>query len=541
MDPDALFSARDQLWFYLAAPVLALAALVLTVRLRAPQWRLLGKAFRGLRLRGGKDEAHPVAPGLATALASVGAFGAAAAVGSATAVSLGGAGVLPWLWLFGILLAPIRYGETLLAGTDAPGRGEKAASGSLPRRLLRMGDRWRVPRWLFLALTLFAGFTWAGGVQGLALRDAAAEILPGSTLPLAAGVAGVGALLVLGGARFHAVAGWIGAAGLLALTVAALWGFAADPGAAFGTLGRAFGDAFEGAPQLEDFTGAFAGEIAFAAVLHVLAPMGATAGVAGAINGLSTGKTRPQAAVSVLGPLFHAAVATLLVMAFVGTGAFGTRVASERGLDGVRVYRIAAETASQRAEGDRLYSGQMRIMEGQARNPTLSLGTDRGMVREPRFERRGEPADVALVVEDGRAIRIMAPGRFGALAEIDRSALDEITVQGEMLPTGAGLLVGSLEQGGGDLAGRFALAAILALAAVALAAWGFALGRSLPASAPLPAQIGAGLLPAAGALLAATGAAPWLTPLGGIAAALLATATGLLLLARTRELHELGK
>ncbi|HJL21621.1 MAG TPA: hypothetical protein RMH80_05275, partial [Polyangiaceae bacterium LLY-WYZ-15_(1-7)] len=98
MDPDALFSARDQLWFYLAAPVLALAALVLTVRLRAPQWRLLGKAFRGLRLRGGKDEAHPVAPGLATALASVGAFGAAAAVGSATAVSLGGAGVLPWLW-----------------------------------------------------------------------------------------------------------------------------------------------------------------------------------------------------------------------------------------------------------------------------------------------------------------------------------------------------------------------------------------------------------------------------------------------------------
>ena len=63
----------------------------------------------------------------------------------------------------------------------------------------------------------------------------------------------------------------------------------------------------------------------------------------------------------------------------------------------------------------------------------------------------------------------------------------------------------------------------------------------LPASAPLPAQIGAGLLPAAGALLAATGAAPWLTPLGGIAAALLATATGLLLLARTRELHELGK
>ena len=54
-------------------------------------------------------------------------------------------------------------------------------------------------------------------------------------------------------------------------------------------------------------------------------------------------------------------------------------------------------------------------------------------------------------------------------------------------------------------------------------------------------KIGAGLLPAAGALLAATGAAPWLTPLGGIAAALLATATGLLLLARTRELHELGK
>lgn len=543
MDPVVLADLREPLWYYVVTPILGLAALVLTIRLRAPQWRRFADGLRAVRGGGGEG----VSPGQAATLATVTAFAAAAAVGAMTAVTLGGAGTLPWLWLFGIVLAPLRYAEVWLARTDAPGKsgGDDEVTGSLARRFFRMGDRWRLAGVLVAVLAVGAGFAWGGGANGDALARVTEIVLPGSTLALVGGAAVVGAVLAVGGARTLPIAGWLGAAGLVTLVAAALWGFASDPGACFAVLGRAFADAFEGAPQLDHWTGAFAGEIARASVVYILVPLAAPTGVSGALHSLAGGKTRDQAALAVIGPFVCAVAATLLVMVGVGSGALGTRIEGRRGLmEDARIYRVAAESASQRAESDRLYEGMERILEGAPRNPTLSVGTARGMVHEPRFEllKDGQfvPADIALRVVKGRPDRVMVPGRYGALQEAELSLLNDVYVSGQMLPDGERLLTGSLEAAH-DLAPRLMLAALLALAAVAFGAWGAGIARSLSTKLPMPVRLGAALLPALGGGLAATGLAPWLTPLGAILAGGLVAISALLLLARVGEIAKLDR
>ena len=535
MDFQALQTLGGHLWLYLAAPLAALAFLIASVRLRAPQWRLLrhgGKAIRTPAKKG-------LAPGLATVLTTVGTLGAAGAVGAATAVSLGGPGVLPWLWLFGIVMAPLHYAEVWLARTDAPGQSDADATGSLTRRLRRMGDRWRIPAFVSMVLVLACGFAFGGGVQGQALAETADVLLPGSTLALVCGAAGVGAAFVIFEERTRNIAAWLGLAGIVVLVVAAVWAMASDFGEAFGTLGAAFSDAFDGAPRRDEFTGAFAGEIAFAAVLWVLPPIGATSGVVGAMHSLSGGKTRPQASAALFVPFTYAVVGTLLVMAFCGTGAYGERYADRRGLMDTKIYRLSAASASQRTEGERLYDGMVRIVEGEPRNPALSVGTARGMVSRAKFELDGEPADLALRVEDGVPFEVLQPGRMGALDRQDFAVARRIEVVGEMLPTGGGLVMRAMGRGESDLAARFGLAGLLALAAVGFGVWGWALGRVVPHTAPRSVRIAVGLLPALGAVGAVLLGGGWIALIGGAIAALTLAFVSIVLIATSRQVADL--
>ncbi|MCB9633077.1 MAG: sodium:alanine symporter family protein [Sandaracinus sp.] len=539
MDPVALADAREPLWYYGVTPLVALAAIVLTARLRAPQWRRLPDAIRALRGSG-----EGMTPLSSLGLSTVGTFGAASAVGAFTAVSLGGAGTLPWLWLFGILLAPLPYAEIWLARTDAPGKaGDEGQTGSLARRLYRMGERWRPVGALLALLVIVAAFAFGGGANADALARATGAILPGSTLALVAGAAVLGGLLAVGGARTLPLAGWLGLVGLGTLLVAALWALASNPGGCFGTLGAAFTDAFEGAAQRDHWTGALAGEIARSTTTALFLPLAAPTGATGAVHAMGSHKTRDQAALSIFGSFATVIVATLLVMVGVGTGALGDRTASRRALlDDVRIHRMPAESASQRAEEERLYSGMERILDGASRNPTLSVATARGMVHEPRFLRvqGGEegPADVAIRVVSGRPDRVMIPGRFGALHEADPGILREIYLEGEMVPDGPTLVAASLEKAH-DFVPRLALAALLALAAAGFAAWGASAARALSPRVPPAGAAAVAALPALGALLVALDVAPWISPLGGLAAGASVLVTTLVLLARSGEVAKL--
>src|SRR6185436_1627297 len=97
--PSSLESLQSKLWLYVAGPLIALTALVLIVTMRLPQVRMLRAAFRGVRAL---DEraGGSLPPLAATLLASTASYGAAAAVGAATAVALGGPGAIAWVWLF---------------------------------------------------------------------------------------------------------------------------------------------------------------------------------------------------------------------------------------------------------------------------------------------------------------------------------------------------------------------------------------------------------------------------------------------------------
>lgn len=537
MNLEALTSIRDLTWLYAAGPLLLIAALLLTLRLKAPQWRRLPDAFRALREPGGAKEG--TSPGLAAALAAAATFGAAAVVGAATAVSLGGPGTLPYLWLFGILLAPVYYAQTLFAKSDAPGGGDAKASGSVSRRLLRMGGPWRILGGLVLIALLAVACLWGGAVHGAALVETTHELLPGSTPVLVGAAAALGTVLAMSEEKTAGLAGWLAVAGLGVLLLAALWAIAADPGLAFGALADAFEGALEGSPQAGDFTGAFAGEVAFAATLHLLPAAASGVGVAGSLESLSRGRVRVQAALSLLTPLIFAVFATLLIMASIGTGAFSTPIEGRRTLLDARFYTVPAETASERLDEARLYDGYVRIRDGRPRNPHLLVGSERGMISEARFEYNERTADIALQVQEGAAFRLMRNTGPETLGDVDAANLWRASVVGEMVPTGGTLAVATARAAGGDLPARILLAALLALAAVAFA--GFALGasRALPSAAPMPAKLAVAFLPAAGVGLVLSRLVPGAPLLGQIALAILAALVSVALILRAGELARL--
>jgi len=548
MDIDALLQAHELVWVYLAGPALAVAALAFTVRLRGVQLRRLGDAFRALGARGEVTESRPVPGGLATTLVAAGHLGAAAAVGTATAVSLGGPGVLPYLWAFALVAMPLRYAETWLARTDAPGGGDASMSGSLARRLMRSGPRYRLLGGLLALMVAATGFAWAGGTHGQAMAEAANRVLPGSGLSLVGATAAVGALLVLGGQRTAAITGWLGLVGILVLVASAIWAIAGDPGAAFASLGTGFSAAFDRAPRADEFTGALAGEIAFAALLWIGPMFGAgTGSLVGAAHSWSASATKKQVASALVEPLTLALVGTLLVMGFAPT--FGARTAeATRLLPEVRALKLSVESPEQRADADRYFDQYLSIRDGAPVSPDVSFMTERGMIRNPTFELEGEAADIRLQFDEaGRAFRLLLPtmhevrpesGLTGAVSLEERyDLLWEVRVHGEMLPRGADLVVASDD----EVRPRVVLAALLALVAVLLAIWGVAIGRALPATSSPPLRMAAGILPAAGAALVGAGIFPELALLGPLFAGALAFVSALALVLRVAEVVKLDR
>ncbi|MFT5357346.1 MAG: AGCS family alanine or glycine:cation symporter [Polyangiales bacterium] len=539
MDVFAVVKIARLLWMYAAGPLLLVAAVVLTVRLKAPQFRKLGAGFRALKSRGEGD--GMTSPGLTAALASAGQIGAAAAVGAGTGIALGGPGVIPYLWIFCLVMAPLRYAETLFAGTDAPGGGDASESGSMPRRLLRLGGRWRIAGMLLALCTLVATFAYGGVMQSIALADATEPLLPGSATVLVLGAAGVGGLLAALGKRTLSIAGWLGVLGLTVLLVACIWAIGSAPGAAFAALGSAFGAAFDGSPRYEAFGGALAGEVTFAALLHILPATAAPTGIDGALQSTSTGGVRAQAAASLLGPVGVAVLGTLLCMAMVGTGAYGTSVETRLPIPEAMVLKVPASSSAERFEEDRWFSGYMRIRAGQARNPAITYNTTRGSIEDSVLLYNGRAADIALHVEDGRAFRILRNTTESTLSEVGPSNLWRVEVQGQMPPRGGALLIATADTSGGDLAARILLVALLALGAAAFALFGLGASRSLPKSVPAPLRALLCFVPLAGATVALVTPFLGLGALASIAAAVFVALASLVLLLRSGEIAALDR
>ncbi|UJR79167.1 alanine:cation symporter family protein [Sandaracinus amylolyticus] len=539
----AVFSARDALWTWAVPVVLALVGLVLTVVLRAPQLLRLREGFRAALAQDPRVEGS-MPPGTSVLLGTAATWGAAAAVSAATAVALGGPGAIAWLWLFGLLIAPLRYAEVVLARTAPPGKAGQDAHGSLATRLAN--DSAPALRALGLALVVLvplAAFAFVGGAHGGAASDAAGQLLPGSETYVGIAVAIVAALAVLPAlgrpatmpAQASAVIGWLALAALAALFGVAFAALLQDPARGLGAIPRALDDVFSGAENVGAFSGAMVGEIAGAALIHVLPPLAATTGVDGAIHAAARAPTtRGQAAAALFGPLIHVVLATMLACAFVATGAFHRRVEGSRALDEITFWRSGFDTVSQRRETDRTFTGTLRVIDGGVLARPLELATERGMITDPRYVGEdGQPGDFALRITDGRITALLVPDDDGTLRQVELARTSRIRVEGTMLPRGGTLVASAMMRGGGDVASRIALTALLLLAALGAAGWGVAAARSVPRALAVPAAF----LPALGLLLAATGVAPWLAPVGSIVGALLGLVAAIGVVAKVRELR----
>lgn len=531
MNPEELTQTASAVWMYAAGPAVAIAAIVLTVRLRLPQVLGLPAAFRALREEdpGAPGQVHPAT---SVALSAVATYGAAAAVGAATAIALGGPGAIPWVWLFSFLLAPLRVAEAVLSRT-APAGKAGTETGSLAGRLLAEDAGWlQGLGWALVVLVPLTAFAFFGGTHGTAVLGAAEQLLPGSAFALGIGVAVVAGLLALAPVeRAGSILGWIATVSLIALFGAALVTLFGDLGRGMGGIGRALQDVFYDMPQAGAFSGALAGEIAISAILYLLPPAAAVGGVDGAIHADARAPTtRNQAAAALLGALAYGLLTTVLGLSLVATNAFATPVEGSRSIRDVTFYRAGFETVSQRNEQTRRQDGPIRIQEGETGVVEIHVGIERGMVLAPRFEMNGEPANVLLRLDDGEVIEILQPGAMGALQTAPDTIYDELQVTGRMLPTDGRLLAESFTQGGGAITSRVALAALLLLAALGAVGWGWGVRKTLAARVPAQVARFAAVIPALGLAIAAAGLIPRFDLWGAIAAGLLTIVTSIVLL-----------
>ncbi len=533
----------ERVWLYGAVPALALAGVVLLVLLRLPTFTRLGDAVRALRA---PDAGSPgtLPAGAAVALAAAGSLGAGAAVAGATAVALGGAGALPWLWLFGILLAPLRLADTLLARTSPPGKAKGEPTGSLAARLgqdARPAVR-AVGAALLVALAVGA-FAGVAGIQGAPLREAAEEVLPGSGTVIGLVVAAAAVAMAVAG-RGRSWLGWVAGGALVALLLITFLACLHDPGRAAGALVRGIDDAIHGAAAVGAFSGALASEVALAALLYVLPPMALSLGLDGGLHAEARGTTRAIAASALLSTLAHVVVATAVGTSLLATGAFSRRVEGERSLAETRFYDAGSDTTSQRLEPERAWTGFFRVTDGHPQAEPLEAGTERGMIDDPLFEMRdGTPGDFALRVRDGVARTLLVPDEHRALQQAPPERLAEIVVTGHMLPRGGRLLGASMSRVGGDPAARLALAILLVLAAVGAGAMGLGLARAFEGQLGASSRW-AGVLPGLGLALAAASpqlglASSHLASLGLAGAAAVGIAASLAILAKSVEVSRL--
>ena len=536
---ESLPQIQSAVWLWAGLPALVLAAVVLTLMLRLPQLTRVADGFRAINAHDPKAVGS-VHPATAIALSTAATVGAGAVVSACMAIGLGGTGALAWLWLFGFLMAPLRLAESLLARTAPPGKAGKKAreDGSLAARL--SADRQSGVAMLGQALFVLApiaAVTIVGGLHGTAVVDAAEQLLPGSAEPIGFAVATAAALFAFFG-RDKTWLGWTALGALTVLVAACGVAVLFDGGRAIGMLSTVFDDAVHGMPQMRSFSGALVGEIAGASLSTMLPVIAGSSGLDGSLASLAQPRSaKAYASAAMLPVLAHVVIATFVGLAIGATQAHARPVDGSRRLAELRFYDSPFETTSQRMEPERVWHGFIRVLDGTAQALPLELGTERGMVEEPRFEEAdGTPGDFAIQITDGRVSRILRPDPDGALIDAPIEGVAHIVVRGRMLPTGGALFAAAMSRGGGDLASRAALAALMVLAALGAAAMGLALARMFRARVTENGARAISALPAIGLVLGATSFGPTLAGIGAIVAALMTGIVAIAVIARVREI-----
>ncbi|MET3984833.1 alanine/glycine:cation symporter family protein [Streptomyces sp. PvR034] len=174
-----IVAVNDRFWTYLLIPLVVGAGLYFTVRSRGAQLRLLPEMFRVV-----KEKTPPRADGRKQ-VSSFGAFtiSAAARVGTgniagvATAITLGGAGAVFWMWVMAVIGAASAFVESALAQLYKV-RGATGAYRGGPAYYMQraLGKRW-LGVLFAVTITVTFGFVF-NAVQANTIASVATGSLP---------------------------------------------------------------------------------------------------------------------------------------------------------------------------------------------------------------------------------------------------------------------------------------------------------------------------------------------------------------------------
>ena len=206
---DGLVAIDDFIWGVPLMVLILFGGILLTVRLRAVQFRQLPRALRYMvkNEKGGAGEVSSFGA-LCTALSAT--IGTGNIIGVGTAIYLGGPGAVLWCWLTGVFGIATKYAESLIAVKyrvqTADGRMMGGAMYALER-----GLKWKkfgkVMAVLFALFAMLASFGTGCGTQINAIAEVLETNLPISLPRIAIGIVFgiITAIIIIGGIESIAV------------------------------------------------------------------------------------------------------------------------------------------------------------------------------------------------------------------------------------------------------------------------------------------------------------------------------------------------
>ena len=145
---DIINTINDWLWGYLLIGLLLIAAVWFTIKSRGVQFRMFGEMWRLLANSGkregdsGKDSHHTVSSFQAFAVSIASRVGTGNLAGVATAIAVGGAGAVFWMWVIALLGSASAFVESTLAQLYKV-KGENSFKGGPAYYIQKgLGKRW---------------------------------------------------------------------------------------------------------------------------------------------------------------------------------------------------------------------------------------------------------------------------------------------------------------------------------------------------------------------------------------------------------------
>ncbi|WP_214823806.1 alanine/glycine:cation symporter family protein [Exiguobacterium algae] len=139
---ELIMQVNDILWTYALIFVLIIGGIYFTVRMGFVQFRMLPEMFKLLFVKGLKHEKGQVSSFQAFAIGTAARVGTGNIAGVSTAIALGGAGAVFWMWLIALIGAASAFVESTLAQVYKVHDGKAWRGGPAYYIERALGERW---------------------------------------------------------------------------------------------------------------------------------------------------------------------------------------------------------------------------------------------------------------------------------------------------------------------------------------------------------------------------------------------------------------